>query len=675
MTNQLAEQASPQNSVSASQGRHVRRLRTLVIVGMSAIVLSLLMMLNQLEWARVFPEGWTVDAGGYVTRFLGVVTGLSIGPWSIVEISRAIASVLSFPEQILSGLLAEGFRFSAFGSDPVRIPAIPWFSVTLVFLIASLRFGGPRLALLVGVCLVYFLFTGLWESALRTLVTVMVAIPIGCGVGLLLGILAYRHPTAEAILEPIYDTMQTLPIFSYLVLIVVFFGFGPVAGLVALVVYAMPPMARVTTFALRRTPRSIIELAEITGCTPRQRCWNVQVPAARATLLTGLNQVIMLTFSTVIICAIIGGEGLGAEVLKGLKSMRLGGALVAGVAITLMAIAIDRACRVWVMRRPEQIHGRGGMPTLALCLGILLLGVAVAWLFPQAAQFPSALEFQPGKFLNQQLRIFNLAYQSELSTFRDGMISWLLRPARELFASFGWLASILGMAGIALAVGGRKLAVMVVILLGVVALFGLWPKAMLSLYLVMVSTLTAIVLGIPLGIVAGRNRKAHAVLEVFADTLQTLPAFVYLIPVVVLFEVGDFAAFVAIVLFGLAPVSRYIAASLQQVGGEYKEVARMNGCTPLQEFFHVQLPLAFPQMLLGINQTIMLSFGMLIVVALVGAQGLEAETLSAIGRVQPGQGLIAGLGIAALAISVDRTVRAAVNKLTPGEKRVSGKKA
>ena len=164
-------------------------------------------------------------------------------------------------------------------------------------------------------------------------------------------------------------------------------------------------------------------------------------------------------------------------------------------------------------------------------------------------------------------------------------------------------------------------------------------------------------------------------LEVFADTLQTLPAFVYLIPVVVLFEVGDFAAFVAIVLFGLAPVSRYVAASLQQVGGEYKEVARMNGCTPLQEFFHVQLPLAFPQMLLGVNQTIMLSFGMLIVVALVGAQGLEAETLSAIGRVQPGQGLIAGLGIAALAISVDRIVRAAVNKLTPGEKRVSGKKA
>jgi len=675
MTNLLAEPATPDNNASAGKPRTGKALRPLLSVALTALALGLLALLNQLEWARTFPQAWAVDAGSYVTRFLGAVTALSVGPWTLVDLTRAIASLLSWPERLLTGVLTQGFRFSLFGGGPLWIPAIPWFSVALVCLLTSLRFGGKRLALLVGACLAYFLFTGLWDSALQTLVTVMVAIPIGCGLGLLLGILAYRHPLAEAILEPFYDTMQTLPIFSYLVLIVVFFGFGPVAGLVALVVYAMPPMARITTFALRRTPRSIIELAEITGCTPRQRCWSVQVPAARATLLTGLNQVIMLTFSTVIICAIIGGEGLGAEVLKGLKSMRLGGALVAGVAITLMAIMLDRACRTWVMRRPEQCQAPSRLPLLPLCLAIVLLGVVAVWFFPAAAHFPSALEFQPGKFLNQQLRVFNLAYQAELSALRDGMISWLLRPARELFGAFGWLTTLLGMGALALAVGGRRLAAMVVLLLGAVALFGLWPKAMLSLYLVMVSTLTAIALGLPLGILAGLNRRAYAVLEVFADTLQTLPAFVYLIPVVVLFEVGDFAAFVAIVLFGLAPVSRYVAASLQQVGGEYKEVARMNGCTPLQEFFHVQLPLAFPQMLLGVNQTIMLSFGMLIVVALVGAQGLEAETLSAIGRVQPGQGLIAGLGIAALAISVDRIVRAAVNKLTPGEKRVSGKKA
>lgn len=636
-----------------------------------AATFLVLMLVNRVDWAHSMPQTWTVDAGSYITSLLAGITRFTLGGYTLVDVSRAVSGALALPQRLLGGLLVEGFRFSVFGSAPITLPAIPWFSMVFVLTLLSAWFGGKKLALLVGACLAYFLFTGLWVSAVNTLVTVAVAIPIGCGLGLLLGILAYRHPVAEAVLEPFYDTMQTLPIFSYLVLIVVFFGFGPIAGLVALVIYAMPPMARITTFALRRTPQSIVELAQITGCTPRQQCWNVQIPAARATLLTGLNQVIMLTFSTVIICAIIGGEGLGADVLKGLKSMRLGGALVAGVAITLMAIMLDRACRIWIMRRP--VHGQSKKAMIALmCVLAIIAGVVAVWLYPQIAIFPKALEFEPGKFLNQQLKVFNLAFQPQLSALRDGVISGVLRPTRELFGAFGWLPSLIGFGALALITGGRKLALMVVIMLGAVAWFGLWDKAMVSLYLVIISTLTAIVLGLPLGILAGLNRKAFVILEVVADTLQTLPAFVYLIPVVVLFEVGDFAAYIAIVLYGLAPVSRYVANSLQQVGGDYKEVARMNGCNGTQQFFHVLLPLALPQIMLGISQTIMLSFGMLIVVALVGSQGLEAQTLSAIGRVQPGEGLISGLGIAALAITVDRIVRATTNKFTPSSKRASG---
>lgn len=665
--------ADPVNSRTRSADK-TGRFRMIKAIALVVATLIVLMLINRVDWAHSMPQAWTVDAGSYITRLLAYITQFTIGSYTIVDISRGISGVLALPQRFLGGLLIEGFRFSVFGSAPVTLPAIPWFSMVFVLTLLSAWFGGRKLALLVGGCLAYFLFTGLWVSAVNTLVTVAVAIPIGCGLGLLLGILAYRYPVAEAVLEPFYDTMQTLPIFSYLVLIVVFFGFGPIAGLVALVIYAMPPMARITTFALRRTPQSIVELAQITGCTPRQQCWNVQVPAARATLLTGLNQVIMLTFSTVIICAIIGGEGLGADVLRGLKSMRLGGALVAGVAITLMAIMLDRACRIWIMRRPGQGHSRKGLLTL-VCVLVTVAGVVAVWVYPHLETFPKALEFQPGKFLNQQLRVFNLAFQPQLSALRDGVISGLLRPTRELFGSFGWLPGLIGFGGLALITGGRKLAFMVVLMLGAVAWFGLWDKAMVSLYLVIISTLTAIVLGLPLGILAGLNRKAFVILEVVADTLQTLPAFVYLIPVVVLFEVGDFAAYIAIVLYGLAPVSRYVATSLQQVGGDYKEVARMNGCNGTQQFFHVLLPLALPQIVLGISQTIMLSFGMLIVVALVGSQGLEAQTLSAIGRVQPGEGLISGLGIAVLAITVDRIVRASTNKLTPGTNRASGKQA
>ena len=187
MTNLLAEPATPDNNASAGKPRTGKALRPLLSVALTALALGLLALLNQLEWARTFPQAWAVDAGSYVTRFLGAVTALSVGPWTLVDLTRAIASLLSWPERLLTGVLTQGFRFSLFGGGPLWIPAIPWFSVALVCLLTSLRFGGKRLALLVGACLAYFLFTGLWDSALQTLVTVMVAIPIGCGLGLLLG--------------------------------------------------------------------------------------------------------------------------------------------------------------------------------------------------------------------------------------------------------------------------------------------------------------------------------------------------------------------------------------------------------------------------------------------------------------------------------------------------------
>lgn len=645
------------------------------LLAFGAVLVLILPWVNHFAWASTFPANWTLNVGAQITRFLHFVTqDLTLGTWSLVDGTRLIASVIGAPQDFLSHLFTDGFVFST-ASGEIVLPAVPWFSLVFVLMVASAWLGGGKLMLLTGFSMIYFLAFGLWTSAVSTLVTVAVAIPVGCGLGVLLGIAGYRSAKIEAMLEPVYDIMQTLPIFSYLVLIVIFFGFGATAGLIALVIYAMPPMARITTFAMRRTSQPILDLAVMTGCTPRQQRWLVQLPAARTILLTGLNQVIMLTFSTVIICAIIGGQGLGSDVLRSLKSMRLGAALEAGFAITLMAILLDRACRAWVLRRPVHHQNRMFPVRTVLCLAAIVLGIAAVALFPSFANFPEALQSAPGEMLNQKLRVFNLAFQPELSAFRDAVVIWVLRPSREFFQTLGWLPTTLAFGAVAFAAGGRRLALLVVALLVGVAAFGLWPKAMLSLYLVTVATITAVVIGLPLGILAGVNRRAFAVLEIAADTIQTLPPFVYLIPVVVLFDVGDFAAYGAIVLYALAPVSRYIANSLAHVDGEYKEVARMNGCSPVQQFFHVQLPLALPQMVLGINQTIMLSFGMLVIVALVGSQGLEATTLVAVGRVQPGEGLVAGLGIAALAIAVDRIARAGSKRLLPQVNRSQETKA
>ncbi|MDZ7811059.1 MAG: ABC transporter permease subunit [Arhodomonas sp.] len=143
-------------------------------------------------------------------------------------------------------------------------------------------------------------------------------------------------------MRPALDLMQTVPIFAYLVPALVLFGFGPVAAVVATVIYAMPPMARVTIVALRGVPEEILEFARMSGCNRRQMTWRVLFPAARQGLMVGVNQVIMLSLNMVIIASMIGAGGLGYDVLRALRRLQIGDGLEAGVAITLIAIATER---------------------------------------------------------------------------------------------------------------------------------------------------------------------------------------------------------------------------------------------------------------------------------------------------------------------------------------------
>ena len=142
------------------------------------------------------------------------------------------------------------------------------------------------------------------------------------------------------------------------------------------------------------------------------------------------------------------------------------------------------------------------------------------------------------------------------------------------------------------------------------------------------------------------------------DTLQTLPSFVYLIPVVMLFRVGDFSAMVAVVLYSLAPAVRYAAHGIREVPEQIIEAARMIGCTPRQLLWRIKLPLATPQLLLGLNQTIMLALSMLVITALVGTRDLGQEVYIALTKANAGQGIVAGLSVAFIAIIADRIVHA-----------------
>ncbi|WP_328588559.1 ABC transporter permease [Phaeovulum veldkampii] len=187
---------------------------------------------------------------------------------------------------------------------------------------------------------------------------------------------------------------------------------------------------------------------------------------------------------------------------------------------------------------------------------------------------------------------------------------------------------------------------------------GLWEQAMTTLYLCGVSVVIAGLIGVPLGILAAASDRAGRAIVLMIDTLQTLPSFVYLIPVVMLFRVGDFSAMIAVVLYALAPAVRYTAHGLRSVPPELIEAGQVCGCTRFQILTRIRLPSALPDMLLGLNQTIMLALSMLVITALVGTRDLGQEVYIALTRADTGAGLVAGLSIAAIAIIADRLIAA-----------------
>ncbi|MFO1175110.1 MAG: ABC transporter permease subunit [Paracoccaceae bacterium] len=191
---------------------------------------------------------------------------------------------------------------------------------------------------------------------------------------------------------------------------------------------------------------------------------------------------------------------------------------------------------------------------------------------------------------------------------------------------------------------------------------GLWPQAMVTIYLCGVSVVIAMLIGVPLGILAGQSEKANTVMTVVIDTLQTLPTFVYLIPVVMLFKVGDFSAMIAVVMYAVVPAIRYAAVGIRGVDSQMVEAGIVSGCTPRQLVWKVKLPLAMPSILLGLNQTIMLALSMLVITALVGTRDLGQEVYIALTKANAGKGVVAGLAVAFIAIMSDRVITAAVAK-------------
>lgn len=186
----------------------------------------------------------------------------------------------------------------------------------------------------------------------------------------------------------------------------------------------------------------------------------------------------------------------------------------------------------------------------------------------------------------------------------------------------------------------------------------LWTYTTQTMALVFVSTLIALVLGIPLGILAGRSERANSMLRPCLDLMQTMPAFVYLIPAVLFFQLGKVPGAMATVIFAMPPAVRMTSLGLRQVPDEVMEATISYGSTTFQQLFKVQLPVALPSILAGVNQTIMLSLSMVVIAAMIGAGGLGNQVLKGITQLRIGLGFESGIAVVILAIYLDRVTQA-----------------
>lgn len=204
---------------------------------------------------------------------------------------------------------------------------------------------GPRMAALAAACLAVAGPSGLWEQAMQTVALVTISVLIAVAVAFPPGIAAARRPRLDALLRPMLDLMQTVPPWVYLIPAVMILSLGKVPALLATVIYGIPPMLRITTLAFRQVPREPVELGAAPGATPFQTLTRIEIPAARHTLLPGLNQCILLSLSMVVLAGLVGAGGLGAEVTRGLTRMEMGLGLRSGLAIVAVAIFLDRISR------------------------------------------------------------------------------------------------------------------------------------------------------------------------------------------------------------------------------------------------------------------------------------------------------------------------------------------
>ena len=548
-------------------------------------------------------------------------------------------------------------------------PALPWTVVAGGAIILGYKLQGKGLAMLAGFSTIYIAVFGQWEPSMETLSFVLIAAPISVVLGLVLGIWAYKNRKVEATLNPLLNVMQTMPHFSYLVPVMVFFGIGDHAGAIATIIFATPPMVRLTVLGLKRVSPEVLEAGMMSGCGHFQLLFKVLIPTARRDILIGVNQVIMQCLAMAVIASFIGAKGLGFNLLLALNGLRIGQAIEQGICIVLIAVVLDRMSLAWANKQTDYFADLTFIKRhkySLLFLVIFVVGTVLAYIgtffFREGFNYLYIVPHNKGitteNFWQTGVDWMWDTFFYTLTGFKIFLITKVLMPMKAAYLSMPVLATFVLTMGIGYIIGGIRTSIIVGGFLLFIALTEWWDRALITAYLLTFGVIVSAIIGITVGTLCAQKSYTTKFILLVCDTLQTFPSFIYLIPVIMLFGVNDLSVLTAVIVFATIPATRYTVEGLRSVPSTLHDAGSMSGVNRLQRWIKIELPMSFPHMMLGINQTVVFALFMVIIGAMIGTDDLGQFILKALSdKNGTGNGLTLGLCVAFIGLAVDQVIR------------------
>ena len=622
---------------------------------------SMFFLLN--DWMPI--EIWDAEIQEYETRPL------------ILQITRMISAsilflIIAFREILIGGVetVVAFTSWDWIDANPwAELPGLPWTTVAAAAIILGYKLNGRGLAIFSAITMIYISVFGQWEPSMQTLSFVMVAAPISFVLGLVFGIWAYRSKRVEAILNPLLNVMQTMPHYAYLVPIMVLFGIGDHAGAIATIVFATPPMVRLTLLGLRKVSPEVIEAGKMSGCNDFQLLFKVLIPTARRDILIGVNQVIMQCLAMAVIASFIGARGLGWNLLLALNQLRIGLALEAGVCISLIAVLLDKMSLAWANKQTDyfanltffQRHKYGLFFVGAVIVGLILASVG-SFMFKQGFNYLYEVPHNKGisteVFWNAGVDWVWDTFFYPLKIFNTWLIVDVLQPMRAIYLRMPIVATFVLVMGAGYIIGGIRSALVVGGFTLFIALSPWWDRALVTAYMATFGVIVSTIIGTIVGSLCAQHKHSSKFIIAICDVLQTFPSFVYLIPVMMLFGVTDTSVLIAVIIYATIPATRYTVEGLSSVPPALHDAGSMSGVTRLQRLIKIEYPLAFPHIMLGINQTVVFALFMVIIGAMIGTEDLGQYILKALSDLKGGgKGLILGLCVAFIGLAVDNLIR------------------